>query len=249
LALLRERLEAELDLLITRRNAQTLRQSGDRWLGSIPSKWTLLPLSHLSRYISYGFTNPMPVTDDGPYMVTANDIMDGTVQFESARKTSTEAYRNDLTDKSRPRAGDILITKDGTLGRVAVADGTVMCINQSVALLRVDETKVHVPFLAELLQATTYQSRITFDAGGTTIKHIYISKLVKTPIALPSMAEQKEIASEADSIRQEYRRAVERINYGIRTIREYRSSVISAAVTGQIDVRHYRPQEAAALCQ
>ena len=110
-----------------------MKDSGVDWLGDVPEHWLVTPIGHLCEVLSYGFTNPMPTSEDGPYMLTANDVDYGKVNYETARRTSMEAYRNDITEKSRPKKGDVLITKDGTLGRVAIHEGQEACINQSVA--------------------------------------------------------------------------------------------------------------------
>ena len=100
------------------------------------SVWQEVALEdHLER-ITYGFTNPMPTSDVGPYMITAKDINHGRILYDQARRTSLEAFQSLLTDKSRPQIGDVLVTKDGTLGRIAVVDRNDICINQSVALLQ-----------------------------------------------------------------------------------------------------------------
>jgi type I restriction enzyme S subunit len=90
----------------------------DSPLGRIPVEWKINELrSHLS-YLSYGFTNPMPSAKDGPYMVTAANISNGIIQYDGCRRATEVAYKQLLTKKSRPEIGDILITKDGTLGRI-----------------------------------------------------------------------------------------------------------------------------------
>lgn len=128
-----------------------LKPSGIEWLGDVPAHWHVTPIGHLCDSLSYGFTNPMPTTDDGPYMLTANDVDYGSVNYETARRTSREAYLNALTEKSRPKKGDVLITKDGTLGRVALHDGREACINQSVASLRVKTDSIRPGFIATCL--------------------------------------------------------------------------------------------------
>ncbi|WP_426516739.1 restriction endonuclease subunit S [Diaminobutyricibacter sp. McL0618] len=143
--------------------------------------------------ITYGFTNPMPTTTAGPAMVTARDIRGGRIDYASARRTDADAYRERLTDKSRPRVGDVLLTKDGSIGRVAVCDRPDVCINQSVALLQVTE-EVHSPFLSYLLQSPKYQDLLEQGAQGSTIKHIYISRVGDLPINLPPLSEQRAIA-------------------------------------------------------
>ena len=168
-----------------------LKPSGIPWLGDVPVHWDLVPLSSVISYLSYGFTNPMPSFHEGEGvpLLTANDIGEGVVKFETARKTTREAFSG-LTGKCRPLKDDILITKDGTLGRIAVSDGTECCINQSVALLRINPVKANIRFVAIALAARAYQDRMIFEAGGTTIKHIYITRLAKMTFALPPKAEQ-----------------------------------------------------------
>ncbi|MEH6957251.1 restriction endonuclease subunit S [Neobacillus drentensis] len=164
-------------------------------LGKIPKEWTLIKLEQITERITYGFTNPMPTTEKGPFMITAKDIINGRINYITARKTDEQKYKQELTPKSRPEINDILITKDGTLGRLAIVDKENICINQSVASIKVNETLVFVKYLFYLMDSPTIQSRILFDAGGSTIKHIYISKLAQMiiPISM-SLEEQQKIA-------------------------------------------------------
>ena len=164
-----------------------LKPSGVPWLGEVPEHWEVKPIGSFCPYISYGFTNPMPAADIGPYMLTANDIGEGAIRYETARHTTQAAFDQLLTRKSRPVAGDVLVTKDGTLGRVAVADGTSVCINQSVALLRADSREILPQYFSTALRGPLYQERMAFDAGGTTIKHIYITRLSKMRLAYPCL--------------------------------------------------------------
>ena len=129
------------------------------------SEWKKVKLDDCLELITYGFTNPMPDTLSGPWKVTAKDINNGRIVFETARHTSQEAFDNDLTDKSRPKKGDILLTKDGTLGRLAIVGDERVCINQSVALLRVNKDILSVPYLYYLLSTPLYQAKMIADAG------------------------------------------------------------------------------------
>jgi type I restriction enzyme S subunit len=214
-----------------------MKDSGVMWLGEIPAHWDMKPLSQLLSRITYGFTNPMPVADEGPFMLTALDIGDGKILFGSARRTTDEAFGRLLTDKSRPIEGDILITKDGTLGRLAVAGGERVCINQSVALLRFDSAAIWIDFVQNALRAAPYQDRMIFEAGGTTIKHIYVSRLAKMPLALPAVAEQERISDFVSLHRERIDSLIVKIRNAIDRLKELRAGLISAAVTGKIDVR------------
>jgi type I restriction enzyme S subunit len=163
-------------------------------LGWVPKEWEVIPLRDKLSFISYGFTNPMPETADGPYMVTAADVHWAGVQYESCRRTSWDAYNRKLTSKSRPIVGDILLTKDGTLGRVALVDRNNVCINQSVAVLRLQDVE-DAEFLLTLLGSPQVQQNMLHDAGGSTIKHIYISIVAEMPIVWPRPGEREMLHS------------------------------------------------------
>ena len=175
------------------------------------SEWKKVKLDDCLELITYGFTNPMPDTLSGPWKVTAKDINNGRIVFETARHTSQEAFDNDLTDKSRPKKGDILLTKDGTLGRLAIVGDERICINQSVALLRVKKDILSVSYLYYLLSTPLYQAKMLADAGGAAIKHIYITRVNQLLIPLPSYDEQCRIAtilSRYDSLIENYQKQI-----------------------------------------
>jgi len=170
----------------------------DSPLGRIPREWAVEEMrARLSR-VTYGFTNPMPTTAEGPWMLTAADIGDGEVVYERARHTTPRAFSS-LSDKSRPKAGDLLITKDGTLGRVAVLGDGNVCINQSIAAMspRRDES---LTFLSFYLRSPVGQDRLLADSGGSTIKHLYITKLATMVVPWPGRDESSEIASRLAAI-------------------------------------------------
>lgn len=143
------------------------------------SGWRNVTFNDICERITYGFTNPMPTTDVGPWMVTAKDVVDGKIDYTSARRTSRDAFETDLTEKSRVRVGDVLLTKDGTLGRVAVVDRDDGCMNQSVAVLRPNGDSNGV-FLSKVLRAPQMQARLMKDSDGSAVKHLYITKVGET---------------------------------------------------------------------
>ncbi|ABM23169.1 restriction endonuclease subunit S [Shewanella sp. W3-18-1] len=171
----------------------------DSPVGWIPKTWDLEPLANFTTFISYGFTNPMPEAEVGPYMITAKDVNDLKVQYSTSRKTTQEAFDNLLTRKSRPQVNDILLTKDGTLGRVALVTDSNCCINQSVAVLTPNE-RVIPKFLLYLLASPRYQQEMLENAGGSTIKHIYITVVDKMLVGVPSVTEQQKLVDIFDSV-------------------------------------------------
>ncbi len=151
------------------------------------------PLKSFLEDITYGFTNPMPDAEEGPWKITAKDVINGKVNYDTARKTTVQAFE-ELTAKSKPAVGDVLLTKDGTLGRCAVVEEDGICVNQSVAVLKCNE-KILPKFLAILLQMPEYQKEMLKNAGGGTIKHIYITKVIDMLVAIPTISQQVEFLS------------------------------------------------------
>ena len=147
-------------------------------------KWNISTVGKLCNLITYGFTNPMPTVTNGIPMITAKDIRDGLIDYDSARLTSVKAYKELLTKKSKPQKNDILVTKDGTLGRTAIVKDKQVCINQSVALLRPNNQR-DANYLNLLLSSPFYQRRMVDQSGGSVIKHIYITTLSKMEILIP----------------------------------------------------------------
>ena len=213
-----------------------LKPSGIDWLGDVPEHWTMKRIGDEFEFISYGFTNPMPTTSEGPRMITANDVVDGRVLLTTARCTD-QADFEELTRKSKPRKRDILLTKDGTLGRVSVVTtDEAFCINQSVALLR-PKPRTNEVFLALALQSPPYFDRMIFEAGGTTIKHIYITRLARMSFAAPPFPEQAAIATAVRREAAKIDSMVAKVDTAIERLLEYRMAMITAAVTGKLDVR------------
>lgn len=168
-------------------------------------------------------------------MLTAADIGDGVIRYSEARKTTHSAFREAITDKSRPQAGDVLLTKDGTLGRVALADGTECCINQSVALLRPSKANADGS-LAMILRVRAYREALVFNSGGTTIKHLYISRVVKQRIAWPEPGIRARLMKLATEIETESAQLASNLARRIQLLEEKKRALITAAVMAQLDV-------------
>ena len=152
-------------------------------------------IEHLDNYlelITYGFTNPMPDSNEGPWKITAKDVINGKINYDTARKTTIDSFENDLTPKSKPKINDILLTKDGTLGRLAIVDQENICVNQSVAVLRPNK-KIIPQFLYYLLSSPYYQKTMLNDSDGSVLKHIYITRVKKMDVQIPDLTHQKKI--------------------------------------------------------
>ncbi len=135
--------------------------------------------------------------DFGDYMlITGTDFEDGTINYSNIHYV--EKARYDQDKKIQIQNDSILITKDGTLGKVAYVEGLTMpaTLNAGVFNLRVKEDiEVDSRYLFHYLKAPFLLKYADAQSTGGTIKHLNQNVLVKFPIPLPKKEEQQKISS------------------------------------------------------
>ena len=135
--------------------------------------------------------------DSGDYMlITGTDFMDGAVNFNNCHYVERERYEQDR--HIQIRNGSILITKDGTLGKVAYIQGltTPATLNAGVFNVEIkNEKEVDNRYLFQYLKAPFLMDYVDKKATGGTIKHLNQNILVDFPIVLPQKAEQQKIGA------------------------------------------------------
>jgi type I restriction enzyme, S subunit len=140
---------------------------------------------------------------------------------------------------------DILVCITGAYtGNVGVVDFDPprAYINQHIAMLRVRRTHAVPRFLAYLLASSYGQEHFKASQYGGTKQGLGFDDILSISIPLPKLDEQLRIVHELDSEIASIERTVAKTEDFIRKLQEYRASIISAAVTGQIDVRGYRAE-------
>lgn len=155
------------------------------------AKWPEVHFEDVTTRITYGFTSPMQHVASGVPIITAKNVLDGTIDFEEVHYADVSEFAA-LTDKSKPKVGDILVTKDGTIGRCAVVrSGAEICINQSVALLQPRHDLVLSEYLVNCLLYPSVTDFLNGMGKGQGLKHLQITELAKMPIPLPPLPLQQ----------------------------------------------------------
>ena len=133
--------------------------------------------------------------NSGDYMlITGTDFIDGAVNFDTCHYVERERYEQDK--HIQIRNGSILITKDGTLGKVAYIQGLTMPATLNAGVFNVeikDENEVDNRYLFQYLKAPFLMDYVDKKATGGTIKHLNQNILVDFPVVLPHKAEQEKI--------------------------------------------------------
>lgn len=132
--------------------------------------------------------------EQGEYMlITGTDFVDGRVDFFTCVYVSKERY--DMDEKIQVRNGDILVTKDGTIGKVAIVEGLDMpaTLNAGVFVIRPDG-RFDADYFSYLFKGPVFSEFVEAVKSGATIKHLNQGKLQKYEIPQASMELQKEFA-------------------------------------------------------
>ena len=150
--------------------------------------------------ITYGFTQPMSHLESGIPIITAKNVRNGHIDYGNVHYTSRSEFDR-LTAKSKPEQGDLLITKDGAIGRSALVEGDAkFCINQSVCLVKPRHDLIAGQYLLHYLLSGTVQSRIEAMKKGNAIPHLQITELAKFPIFIPNKRLQTKFADKVERI-------------------------------------------------
>jgi len=246
--LLKEKRQAVISHAVTKGlnpNAP-MKDSGIDELGKVRSHWTVSLLKHVTKNVTDGaHVSPDPENGEYPFVSTVN-VVDGTIDFSNALLTSADSYASLVAYGCRPQEGDVLFSKDGTIGKtVLVEDEADFVVASSLIIIRPDRSYIVSAFLDFLCQGSAVQGQVTSVSKGAGLPRLSISNLCRVWIAHPPLKEQQQIV---DYLRTQIDKFKELIVYAamaVKFLEERRSALISAAVTGKIDVRNYVPKEAA----
>lgn len=135
--------------------------------------------------------------DDGEYLVTGTDFIGGRIDWDSAKRVSIENWERD--PNIHLENGDLLVTKDGTIGKVAVVDSLRgrATLNSGVFRVRCAD-QVFPRFLYWVLQSAVFEEFVGNLGSGSTINHLYQRDFEKFKFPLPELAEQRRIADYLD---------------------------------------------------
>jgi len=153
-----------------------------------------------------------------------------------AKRAAYSDYFAMIGGGPEPRLGDIIFSRNATVGEAAYVNTTqAFCMGQDVCLIRSDDQ--HQRFLLHHLESPAVSEQLEAFMIGSTFRRINVADIKEIMVALPPLKEQAAIADYCDGVFTKVNVLTETINACIKTLQEYRTALITAAVTGQIDVR------------
>lgn len=210
--------------------------TGNTWFPTIPAGWRLARLKHLVNSISDGPHISPDYVDSGVPFISARNIKVDRWSLEDAKFISEKLFK-DLSRKTQPKKGDVLYTKGGTTGVARYVDLDFdFQIWVHVALLKV-RLSVAVPqFVATALNSLGCYEQSQLFTRGATNNDLGLNRMANICLPLPPVEEQTKIVERLTQTFKKIDLLREKLDLSITRLREYRSSLITAAVTGQIDI-------------
>lgn len=176
-------------------------------VGVIPEDWEVKNVSEsclIKARIGWQGLKKTEYMSSGDYLlITGTDFDNGQVNWRTCAYVSKARYEQDSNIKIRPQ--DILISKDGTIGKVAYLGmipkaGT---LNSGIFVIRANDRKIGQVFLSKIFMSFYFEDFLNRLVAGSTINHLYQKDFVKFCFPLPNSEEQTAIAtalSDVDSL-------------------------------------------------
>ena len=216
-----------------------LKPSGVEWLGDVPAHWEVQKLGRLGFFFKGGGGTKKDEIEGGLPCIRYGDLY---TQYQFLIKDSQAGIAEANTSKYRQlKYGDLLFAGSGEtieeIGKSAVnlIDGPVYCGGDVIGFRSSQEMDPTFLSYTADCSHSTYQKACM--GRGVTIMHIYSNELKHLLIPLPPISEQRAIAAFLDKQTERVDLLCARVEVAIERLQEYRTALITAAVTGGIDVR------------
>lgn len=241
--LLKEKRQAVISHAVTKglNPNVTMRPSGIEWLGDIPEHWEVTILKRLvdlRRPITYGIVQPGEPEPQGRFMIRGGDYSNGWCSPDEVFRVS-DAIEIPYA-RSRMKAGDLIITIVGAgVGNVGITPEWLNGANitQTSARIALDPDKAIAEFVCLALQGIIGQRNLDLNVYGAAQPRLNIAHVDTYLMTVPPLDEQSEIAKFVTSTVDRFRFLICEAERAIELLQERRTALISAAVTGKIDVR------------
>lgn len=220
-----------------------MKNSGVEWLGEVPAHWCISKLSYAAESMQTGpFGSQLHAEEyieGGVPLINPVDISNGRI-FDNPKITVGEDVVERLA-RHKLALGDIVIARRGEMGRAGlVQESNVgwLCGTGSLRA-RLDQKILAPEFLLYQFSMKGVVEYLSLQSVGSTMDNLNTSILGRLPVVTPPIVEQTEVISYLHGVCGALDRQVEKVNQAIASLSEYRSALITNAVTGKIDVRAF----------
>ena len=249
--LLKEKRQAVISHAVTKGlnpNAP-MKDSGVEWLGQVPEHWVLSKLNYqVSTRKGVAF-KAEDFCDEGIPVVKASDIKELTIRSSSTCLPSgfaishPKAVLNEF-DIILSTVGSTPDVKNSAVGQLGIVPFTLegSLLNQNTVVFNANSSELINEYLFFLLQTRGYRDHLDLHAHGTANQaSLNITDMLDFNVAFPSVREQIEIITSLKLKLTEMSKLENKCSLFQTILQERRTALISAAVTGKIDLRGWQP--------
>ncbi|OGF66814.1 MAG: hypothetical protein A2Y62_21805 [Candidatus Fischerbacteria bacterium RBG_13_37_8] len=203
------------------------------WISLIPFEWSINKIkftSYVKGRIGWHGLKSEEFIDNGPYLITGTDFEKGKISWETCVHVSEERYQED--PYIHLKNNDLLLTKDGTIGKVALIKNLPYktSLNSGVMLIRPLNSYTN-RFMYWVLNSNVFACYISFIKTGSTIQHLYQETFENFSFPVPTFEDQIAIADFLNRETAKIDALIEKKEKLIALLKEKRQALITHAVT------------------
>jgi Restriction endonuclease S subunits len=213
-----------------------LKKSHIGWIKTYPSHWQTTYVkyeSYVKARVGWHGLKSDDFTDQGPYLVTGTDFQDFYINWDGCYHCELDRYKQDPFIQLKN--GDLLITKDGTIGKLVLVSGLKTTekatLNSGIFVVRPLNENTSTNFYFWLLQSCVFHDFVNYNKTGSTIIHLYQDTFINFVYASPTIEEQNKITEFLNHETAKIDSLIEKQQQLIELLKEKRQAVISHAVT------------------
>ena len=215
-----------------------MKESGIDWIGQIPEEWDISKIkftTQLNGIIGWQGLTSAEYKEEGPYLITGTDFYNGAINFETAVHIDEKRWSE--ASQIQVENGDLLITKDGTVGKVAIISGLDDKASLNSGVLRIQTVdEIDRKFLYYVLLSDEFWMWFNYtNSGASTILHLYQNVFDEFTFTFPSKNEQQKIADFLDKKTAQLDKVKALLEEQIQKLKDYRASLIYETVTKGLD--------------
>ncbi|AZL10110.1 restriction endonuclease subunit S [Brevibacterium aurantiacum] len=235
---LRERRVAVITTAVVAAEKVDRRNTNSEWYPSIPRAWSLGRVKSAASRVTDG-AHISPDTEGGTHdFVSTRDVKAGNINFSGSLKTTAETYEYMVKAGCRPSVNDVLFSKDGTVGEtVVVRTDHDFVVASSLVIVTPEPLRLDADYLAYVFASKTAKEQATSMMRGAGLPRLSVANLARIELPLPPLDEQRSVAEYLDDQTSRIDALIADSEDLIALSMERRAALITAAVTGQIDVR------------
>lgn len=252
--LLKEKRQAVISHAVTKglNPDAPMKDSGVEWLGEVPEHWEVCRLKHIKgkekgSFVDGPFGSNLKsehFIDNGDvYVIESNFATTGSLILSKLKTISTEHF--ETISRSETGEGAIILAKIGArygMSSILPALPKKAVVSGNSLSLKVNQDQMNTQYCHKLLTHLKIEGAMDDGVNVTAQPALSLGQLNNLPFLCPPLDEQMQLIEYLDSTEKSFSSLIEQANQMILLSQERKTALISAAVTGKIDVRDWQPQ-------